>query len=98
MNATAMTYIKIGSAVALIGLVALVSCNDQGSEPYTDPPEVVTTPSQACALDSQPSTPADLNVLLGSFCQSVATTIGNQTAEAAGAIDKLHTQIVILHE
>ena len=38
-----MTYIKIGSAVALIGLVALVSCNDQGSEPYTDIPTFAQT-------------------------------------------------------
>ncbi len=38
-----MTYLKIGSAVALIGIVALVSCSQETSEPFTDTPTFADT-------------------------------------------------------
>lgn len=38
-----MTYVKIGSAVALIGLIVLVSCAEDTAELYTDTPTFAQT-------------------------------------------------------
>ncbi len=38
-----MTYLKIGTVVAAIGLVALVSCSEETSEQFTDAPTFATT-------------------------------------------------------
>jgi hypothetical protein len=43
MKATTMTYIKIGTVVAAIGLVALVSCSQENSEQFTDAPTFAQT-------------------------------------------------------